>query len=159
MYFFDEAEESLAAVVEVVEPMFDFGGAEGVNIETDVLSVAAIFISFQNTHLIEGGAKVITGEGLVLVEFKAVLIIEVQGPELAEGHGKVDFLGGIEAGEDAMSRLDQGADALWITRELRDGERMTDGRDIRMVHRFVRLGLNCEPNLFIVQEHFVERLD
>src|ERR1043166_1208280 len=107
MYFFDEAEESLAAVVEVVEPMFDFGGAEGVNIETDVLSVAAIFISFQNTHLIEGGAKVITGEGLVLVEFKAVLIIEVQGPELAEGHGKVDFIGGGGGGGGGEGRRRQ----------------------------------------------------
>ena len=98
-------------------------------------------------------------ERFVLVELQAVLIVQMQRPEFVECHGEIDFIGGIQAGENGMGRFDQAADAFGIARQLRDGESMADGGDIGMVHRLVRLGLDGETDAFVVREHFVERFD
>ena len=50
---FEEAQESAAAVVEVGKPVFDFCGAERVNIKADVFAVLAVAVAFKGADLVE----------------------------------------------------------------------------------------------------------
>ena len=43
--------------------------------------------------------------------------------------------------------------------ELGDGERVTNGREVGVVHWLVGLRFDGEPNLFVVRQHVVERFD
>ena len=83
----------------------------------------------------------------------------MEGPKLAESHGEIDFISGIEAGQDRVGGLDETANAPRIARELRDCQRMANGRKISMIHRLIRLRLDGEANAFIMGEHLVERFN
>src|SRR5829696_5756842 len=103
MNFIDETQEGASAVVQVREGVFGFRRAERMNVETDVFAVAAVFVAFEDAHLIESAAEVCAAERFVLVEFQAVLVVEMERPELAEGHREIDFVGRIESGKDRVS--------------------------------------------------------
>ena len=49
-----------------------------------------------------------------LSELKPVLIVQVQGPELVEAHGKIDFIRRIEPCQDCVRGFDEAAHALRI---------------------------------------------
>src|SRR5438105_387917 len=76
--FLEESQESSAAVIQVREPMLDFGRAEGVNIETYIFSLFSVAVAFEGPHLVESDAQIGAAEGLVLVEFQAVLVIQME---------------------------------------------------------------------------------
>ena len=138
--------------------MLDFCRAEGVHIEGDVFASFAIAVAFEGAHLVEGDAQVRAAEGFVLIEFQPVLIIEVERPKLSERHGEINFIGRIQPGEDGMGGLNEAPDPFRVAGELRDGERVTDGRQIGMVHRLVRLGLDRQADLPLVPQHLVQGL-
>src|SRR2546429_553137 len=127
------------------------------NIKADVFTALSIAIAFEGADLVEGDPQIGAAEGFILVELQPVLIVEVEGPKLAESHGEVDFISGIEPGENRVRRFDEAADTPWIARELRDGQRMANGRKISMIHRLIRLRLDGQANAFIMGEHLVER--
>ena len=89
--FINQLKEGAAAVVEMGQPMFNFRGAEGVDIKTNMLAVAAVFVLFQHADLIEGAAEVRAAKRFVLVEFQAVLVVEMEGPKFAESHRTKNF--------------------------------------------------------------------
>src|SRR5689334_1359546 len=98
------------------QPMLNLGWAERVNIKADVLAVFAVLIALEGADLVEGTAKVIASKRFVLVELKPVLVVEVQRPKLAEGHGEIDFIGWVKSRKDCVGRLDQAPDPLGIGR-------------------------------------------
>src|SRR2546426_267413 len=55
--FLHQTQKGAAAVGEMIEPMFDFGGAEGMDIEADVFAVAAVFVALEGADLVEGAAE------------------------------------------------------------------------------------------------------
>src|SRR5205814_8327754 len=57
--FHDQLQEGATAVVQVRNPMLDFGGAEGMNVETDVFTVFAVAVALECPHLVEGDAKIV----------------------------------------------------------------------------------------------------
>ena len=58
-----------------------------------------------------------------------------------------------------MGAFDERADAFGVASQLSEGERVADGGNIGVVHRFVGLGLDGEPGALVVGEHFIESLD
>jgi len=111
-----QMEESTPTIVEVGKPVIDFCGAERVNIEADVLAVFAVTIAFQGADLIEGDAQVAAAERFVLIKFQAVLIVQMQRPELAEGHCEINFISGVQSGQDGVGGFDEAADSIGIAR-------------------------------------------
>jgi hypothetical protein len=95
-------------------------------------------------------------ERFVLIELETVLIVEMNGPELVESAGEIDFIGGIESGEDGMGGFDEGADAFGIARELGDGEGMTNGGNVGDIHRFIGFGFDGDADFLVVREHLVD---
>ena len=87
------------------------------------------------------------------------MIVEVQRPQLSERHREINFVRRIEARENGMGGFDQATDAFGRTRKLCDGQRVTDGRHVGVVHRFVGFWLNGETHLPVVGQHLVERFD
>src|SRR5258706_12205344 len=142
----EQAQKRPPAVVEVIEPMFHASRAEGMDIEADIFAIGAVVVAFENAHMIESGAKIVASKWFVLVELQAVLIVQMERPKFAERHGKIDFIRRIKTGENAMGRFDQRASAFGSARELGNSESVADGWDIGMVHRFIRLGLDCQTN-------------
>src|SRR5437762_382266 len=67
--FFEQAQEGAAAVFKVGEPVFDFGGTEGMDIEANVFALLSVAVAFESAHLVEGDTEVGAAEGFVLVEF------------------------------------------------------------------------------------------
>src|SRR5258706_14886085 len=65
---FDQSQKSPPAVLEVLRPMRHIRGPEWVDIETDVLTTAAVTVAFERAHLVESGAQIVASKGLVLVE-------------------------------------------------------------------------------------------
>lgn len=112
----EQVKESAAAVLEMRQPMLDFGRAEGMNVEADALAVFAVTVALEGPDLIKGDAQIGAAERFVLIELEAVLIVKMKRPELAKSHGEIDFIGGIEAGKNGMRGLDQAADTLRICR-------------------------------------------
>src|SRR5262245_27735590 len=100
------------------EGVFDFSGAERVDVEADVFAAAAVAVSFKDSDLIEGAAEICAPKRFVLIKFQAVLVVEMERPEFPEGHGKIDFIGRIKAGENGVRGFDQCAYAFWIGAEL-----------------------------------------
>ena len=92
------------------------------HVEADVFTVLAVAVALQRADLVEGDAQIRAGKGLVLVELQAVLVVEVQRPELAEGHGEVDFVRRVKPGQDGVRRFDEAAHPLRVARQLRDGQ-------------------------------------
>lgn len=90
--FLEQAEEGAAAVGEMVKPVFLFRGAEGMHVEADVFSSAAVAIAFERADLVERAAKVGAAERTVLVILEAVLIVQVERPEFPEGAGEINFV-------------------------------------------------------------------
>src|SRR5436305_1942266 len=77
-HFLDQTKESSAAVLQMTEPVFHFGGAKWMDIETDVFAVAPVFIPFEHADLVKGAAQISAPERFVLVEFQPILVIEVK---------------------------------------------------------------------------------
>src|SRR5690242_900576 len=89
--FADQSEKRAPAVVQMVEPMRCLRGAEWMHVEADVLAVPAVAVSFKRADLIECDAKIVASKRLVLVELQSILVIQVQGPQLAESHREINF--------------------------------------------------------------------
>jgi len=139
--------------------MFHLGGAEGMDVEADHLAFLAVAVTFQGADLVEGDAQIGAAKGFILVELQAVLVVEMEGPELAEGAGEVDFVGRVESGQDGVGGFDEGADAFGIVGELGDGEGVADGGDIGDVHGFIGFGLDGDADFFVVGEHLIDGVD
>ena len=58
-----------------------------------------------------------------------------------------------------MGRLDINANALRLTREIANGQRMPGRRNISLVHRLVRLGLDGDLDAWFIGQHIINRLD
>src|SRR4051812_38047910 len=97
-------------------PMFDFGRTKWMDVEANVFAMLAVAIAFESADLVEGDPEVRAAEGFILIEFEAVLVVEVQGPEFTEGHGEIDFICGIQPGKDGVGGFDEAADAFRIAR-------------------------------------------
>src|SRR6266496_2669951 len=95
-HLLQQFQEGGAAVLQMSEPMLDFGGTEWMDIKADVLASAAVLVPFQGADLVEGTSKIIAPKRFVLVVLEAVLIVQVKGPEFAERHREIDFIGGIQ---------------------------------------------------------------
>ena len=126
------------------------------DVEGNVFARATVAVAFEGADLVEGHPEIGGAEGFVLVELQAVLVVEVDRPKFAERHGEIDFVGGIEAGEDGVGGLDEAADALGVAGEVGDGEGVADGGDVGMVHRLVGFGLDAETGLRVMGQHRVE---
>jgi len=113
-HFVEQSEERAAAVAQVGQPMVCTGCAVRMNIKADVFTTAAVLVLVQHSHLIERTSKVGAAKWFVLVEFEAVLVVEMERPKFPECHCKGDLIGRIQAGEDAMGGLDQCSDPLGI---------------------------------------------
>lgn len=157
--FFNEVQKSAPAIDEVIGPMLDLGGAEGVDVEADVFTAAAVSGSFEHAHLIKGASEIGAAKGLVLIELQSVLIIEVERPQFPERHGEIDFVRGIQTSQDAMGGFDQSADSFWIVGQLSDGQRVTDGGKVGVIHRFVRFRFDCQAGSLVVSQHAIESVD
>ena len=97
--FLQQAQERAAAVVQVRQPVLDLRRAERMHVEADIFAVLAVTVALQRAHLVEGDAQIGAAEGFVLVELEAVLVVEMQRPQLAEGHREIDFVRRIKAGQ------------------------------------------------------------
>src|SRR5438046_3018967 len=139
--------------------MLDSRGAERVHVETHVFPGLAVAVAFQRADLVERDTKVGAPKRFVLIELEAVLVIQMERPEFAKRHGKINFVGRIEPGQDGVRAFDEATHSLRVARELSDGERVADGRQISVVHRLVRLRLDGQADLFVVSQHFIERFD
>ena len=156
---FDQSEERAAAVVQVRDPVLHLGRAEGMHVEADEFPVLAIAVSLEGADLVERNPQIVAAKRLVLIKLQPVLIVQVERPEFAEGHRKINFIGRIKSREDRVGAFDEAADAFRVARELGDGQRVADGGQIRVVHWLVRLGLDGQTHLVVVREHRVECLD
>ena len=143
----------------MVEPVLNLRGAERMHVEADVFAVLAVAIAFEGAHLVERAAQVRVAEWTVLIVLQPVLVIEMQRPKFIESHREIDFVGGIEPGQDRVRGFDQAPDALFIARELRDRQRMANRGNVGVVHQLVRLGFDGEPDVFVIGEHAVEGFD
>src|SRR5262249_42745084 len=130
---FNEAQKRFAAVVEMLEPVFDLRRTKRMHVEANVFTVLAVTGAFEGAHLIEGATEIRAAERFVLVKLQSVLIVQMKRPELVERHRKFNFISGIESGEDAMRGFNQATDALRIFGQLRDGERVTNGRNVSVI--------------------------
>ena len=151
--------EGAARVGQVREPLLLGGRPEGVHIEANELAFLAVAVALEGSDLVERHAQVGGAKGLVLIELQAVLVVQVQRPELAERHCEIDFIGRIETGEDGVGRLDDAAHSLGILGELGDGQRVPGGGQVGVVHGLVGLWLDGQADLLVVLEHRVEGLD
>ena len=77
--FLDEAHKG-AAVFQMREGVFDFGGTEGMDIEANVFAVAALFVALKDADLVESAAQIRAAKRFVLVEFQTVLIVQMKRP-------------------------------------------------------------------------------
>src|ERR1041385_2003470 len=139
--------------------MFDFGCTEWVHVKSDPFAFPAVAIAFESADLIESNTEIGTAEGFVLVEFQTILIIEMERPKLAEGHGKINFIRGVEASKDCLRGLNETSNALGSASQLGNSQGMANRGQISMIHRLIWFGFNCEPNFPIVSEHFVQCLN
>ncbi|MPN17113.1 hypothetical protein SDC9_164463 [bioreactor metagenome] len=57
-----------------------------------------------------------------------------------------------------MGGFDQAAHAIRRIGQQPHGDGMSDGRDIGVVHRFVGLGFDHDPDVSVVIEHGLKRL-
>ena len=87
---------------EVEHRLLDGRGPHRLDVEPDALAVAAVAVLFQGPDLVEGAAQVDRAEDLVLVVLQAVLVVEVDAPELVVLEGVGHVVGGVEPGEDRV---------------------------------------------------------
>ena len=104
----EQALEHFPAVGQVPGLVGGAGGAHRLDVEADAAVVAA---ALQHPDRVEGPAQVDRAEHLVLVVLQAVLVVEVDAPQLAVPQGVGHVVGRVEAGQDRVGRLDQHADA------------------------------------------------
>lgn len=156
---FQERQECAAAIVQVSKPMVSLGRSKWMHIKADEFALGTVAIALEGAHLVESAAKIGAAKRFVLVKFQAVLIVQMQRPQLAETHGKIDFISGIKSGQDAMGGFDERPDSFGIGSQLGDGQGMADGRNVGVIHRFIGLGFDGQAGTAIVSEHLVESLD
>src|SRR5258708_37896600 len=89
-------------------------GAHCFYVQADYLSVCSVVVADEHFHCIERAPKINTAECLVLVVFQAVLVIEMDAPELLVPECIGHFIRWIETEENAMGRLDEDAGPGWI---------------------------------------------
>jgi len=71
-------------------------------------------VLIEHADLVERPADIYRGKRAVLIELQAVLVVEVNAPQLAEGHGEPDFIGRIQACENGVRRFHQHTDTFWL---------------------------------------------
>ena len=126
------------------------------DVEADGFAVLAVVVEVQDADLVEGAADVNGTEGLVLVELKAVLVVEMDGEQLLVGEGVTHFVRRIKVGEDGVCAFDVDADAAGIAGQEAEGDGMAGGRNIGVVNGFIGLGLDGDFDLLVVVEHFID---
>jgi hypothetical protein len=139
----------------------DFGllRAHGLDVQADEAAGFGVAAQFQHADLVEGDAQVGRAEGFVLVILQAVLVVEMDRPELAGGEGKGHFVGGIEAGEDGVGGFDQAADAVGVAAAVGHGDGVANGGEVGVVHRLVGLGLDGDLDVLVVIQDGVDGVE
>src|SRR4030043_7099 len=122
-------------------------GTHRFNIESDKLAAFAIIVFIENAYLIERSSQIYGAETLILVEFQAVLVVQMDGKQLVVCEGKTHFIRRIEPGKNYVSSLDIDSDPLGLVRHVTDGNSMPGRRNICLVHRLIRLRLNCNIDI------------
>ena len=80
-------------------------------------------------------------------------------PELVVSKGEGHFVARIQAGENGMRAFDQALHSGRIRGSIRQGDRMPDGGNIRLIGRLVWLRLDPDLDLAIVLQHLVHRVE
>src|SRR5208283_250361 len=107
----EQAEEHGPRVRQVIERLLEDRGPHGLDVEADALAVLAVAVLLEHPDLVERPAQVHRAEDLVLVVFQAVLVVQVNAPELAVVESEGHVIGWVKAGQDRMGTLDQDARA------------------------------------------------
>ena len=102
----EQAQEQGPAVAEVFRLVGLLRRPHGLDVQPDRPIVAG---PLQHPDGVEGPAQVHGAERLVLIVLQAVLIVEMNAPQLLVPQGVGHIVRGIEAGQDGMGRLDQNA--------------------------------------------------
>ncbi len=76
-------------------------------------------MTIQDPDLHKGPAQIYGAKGFVLVKFQAVLIVEMNAPQLFVGQGIGHFIRRIQPGQNGVSRLDQTAHPAGIVGQVR----------------------------------------
>lgn len=101
-HLFHEQKEGAAAIFQMGQPMLFACRPEGVDIKADMFPFLTVTVALQSTDLVEGHSQIGTAKRFVLIKFKPVLVVQVNGPELAESAGKIDLICGVESGQDGV---------------------------------------------------------
>ena len=134
-----------------------FLGAHDFDVEADPFAVVAETVLVEDADLVQGAARIDGAEGEVLVEFQTVLVVQVHAPQFLVRQREAHFIGGRKVGEQGMRGFDQAADAFRRIGHQTHGDRVTDGRDVGVVHRFIGLGFDHDADVFVVVEHGLDR--
>ena len=68
------------------------------HVKSDALAFPSVVMPFQNAYLIKRAPQVDASKWFVLVKLETVLIVEMDGPELAEGKRELQLIRGIQTG-------------------------------------------------------------
>ncbi len=77
------------------------------HVQSDPFSVTPEAVFIEHPHLIQGAPRIDRAERQVLVEFQAVLIVQVYAPELVVRHGESHFVGRRKIGEQRVGGFNQ----------------------------------------------------
>ena len=94
-------------------------GAEGMHVEADIFAVLAVAVAFEGAHLVERAAQVRAAERACPGRyFRPFWSLRCSDHSLPKAHSEIDFVGGIEAGQDGVGRFNQAADAFRIAGQV-----------------------------------------
>ena len=135
----EQAQEDLAAVLEVLQRDFVLLGAHDLDVEADPLAVVAVAVLIEDADLIERAARIDGAEGEILVELEAVLVVEVDAPQFLVRQREAHFVGGREVGQQGVGCFDEASATGRVSGEQAHGDGVADGRDVGVVNGLVGL--------------------
>ena len=134
-------------------------GTHSLNVDTDHFAVSAVVVVAQNLDLVESATQGLNAEALVLVVTAAVLVVQVDGAQLAELQSKCHFVSGIQTSQDSVSGFQNCANTLGILRSSGNSHNVADGAAVGTVDRLIGLGLDQNLDLVVVGQHVVDGVD
>jgi hypothetical protein len=80
-HLFQQALKGFATIGDVSKALLERGRSKRMNVKSNTgFRCSTVTVTFQNADLVEGRAEVDASEGLILVEFQAILVIEMERP-------------------------------------------------------------------------------
>ena len=135
------------------------GGPHGFYIQAHILPVFTVAILLQHLYLVKGGPQVFHTKGFILVILDTVLVVEMDGHQFTHCHCKPDFMGRVKAGQDGMGALQVAAHPSRVNGGCRHSQHMAHGPADASVNGLVWLGLNANPDIRIIFQHFIDGLN